>query len=219
MVICTRKKSRSADLSLKEPPPVPSKLTSSLRSKRISEIEEDLKEIKAEMTLIEKSRFKARNIDNDEGAGRLTQEMTPLRERKWKLEDERTLLQKKEAKSILQKKTRDAKEHIEDKGQLPTTSQITIGKLLVTKRKSDLQQKDDVTDVDHTVEEKGMHGSSSGPQMDQPDSSQQKNNENGNFLYMKAVGQRMRLSNTIWGKQRTTWVTISRSKTVFTYPT
>lgn len=108
--------------------------------------------------------------------------MTSLRERNWKLEDERTLLQKKEAKSILQKKTRDAKEHIEDKGQLPTTSQVTIGKLLVTKRKSDLQQKDHVTDVDHTVEEKGMHGSSSGPQIDQPDSSQEKNNENGNFL-------------------------------------
>ena len=177
-----RKKSRSADLSLNEPAPGPSKLTPSLRSKRISEIEEDLKEIKVEMTLIEKSRFKARNVDNDEKARRLTQEMTPLRERKRKLEDELTLLQKKEAKSILQKKKRDAKELIEDKGQLPTTSQIAIDKLLVAKRKSDLQQKDDIVDVNHTIEEKGMHSSTSVPQMDQSDSSQQKNIENSNFL-------------------------------------
>ena len=45
-------------LPLNEPPPVPSKLIPSLWSKGISEKEEDLKEIKVEMTLIEKSRFK-----------------------------------------------------------------------------------------------------------------------------------------------------------------
>ena len=177
-----RKKSRSADLSLIEPPPGPSKLTPSLLSKRISEIEEDLKQIAVEMTLIEKSIFKARNVDNDEKGRRLAQEMTPLRERKRKLEDELTLLQKKEAKSILQKKKTDAKELIEEKGQLPTTSQIAIDKLLVSKRRKDLQQKDYITDVDHTVEEKYMHCSTSGPQMDQSNSSQQKNNENGNFF-------------------------------------
>lgn len=64
-----RKKSRSADLSLNELPPVPSKLTPSLRLKIISDIKEDLKEIKVEMTLVERSRVKARNV-NDERSRR-----------------------------------------------------------------------------------------------------------------------------------------------------
>lgn len=181
--------SRSADFSLNELPPVPPKLTPSLRSKRIGEIEEDLKEIKEEMMLIERSRFKARNVDNDERARRLTQEMTPLREKKRKLEDELTLLQKKEAKSLLQKKKRDDKELRNEKIQLPTTSQITIDKLLVGKRKNDRQQEDssvqlsnDVIDVDHTVEGKCMPDSSPESQVDRSDLSQQKNCENDHFL-------------------------------------
>ena len=62
-----RKKSRSQVLSVAEPTPS-TKLTPSLLSKRIREVEEDLKEVKLEMTLLERSRTKARNVNNDDRA-------------------------------------------------------------------------------------------------------------------------------------------------------
>lgn len=188
-----KKKSRAIDLSPNELLPVPSKVTPSLRSKRIGEVEEDLKEIKMEMTLIERSRVKARNVDNDERARRLTQEMTPLRERKRKLEDELTLLQKKEAKSLLHKKKRDNKEQSKEEGQPQASPQITIDKLLSRKAKEDLQQKDgsdkveassecDVTDVDRAVQAQGADKSSPESQNEQSDLPQQKSCQENTFL-------------------------------------
>ena len=188
-----KKKSRAIDLSPNELLPVPSKVTPSLRSKRIGEVEEDLKEIKMEMALIERSRVKARNVDNDERARRLTQEMTPLRERKRKLEDELTLLQKKEAKSLLQKKKRDNKEQSKEEGQPQASPQITIDKLLSRKAKEDLQQKDgsdkveassecDVTDVDRAVQAQGADKSSPESQNEQSDLPQQKSCQENTFL-------------------------------------
>ena len=136
---------------------------------------------------------KARNVDNDERARRLTQEMTPLRERKRKLEDELTLLQKKEAKSLLQKKKRDNKEQSKEEGQPQASPQITIDKLLSRKAKEDLQQKDgsdkveassecDVTDVDRAVQAQGADKSSPESQNEQSDLPQQKSCQENNFL-------------------------------------
>ena len=71
------------------------KLTPSLGAKRIENIEEDLQEVNLEMSLLERSRAKARNLNQDERARSFTQEMTPLRQRKRKLEDELSILQKK----------------------------------------------------------------------------------------------------------------------------
>lgn len=100
-----RKKSRSQAFAVEEPPQ-PAKLSPSLRTRRIREIEEDLREVNLEITLIERSRTKARNVNNDDRARHLTQEIDPLRKRKRKLEDELVVLQRKEAKSCQQKKKR-----------------------------------------------------------------------------------------------------------------
>lgn len=114
----------------------------SLRSKRINEIEEDLKEVKLEMTLLEKSRAKARNINNDDRARHLTQEMTPLRQKKRKLEEELTLLQKKEAKSIQQKRTKanPTKSGNTSSSSDTFASSHTIDTIL--KKRQDAQQKE-----------------------------------------------------------------------------
>ena len=75
------------------------KLTPSLRAKRIENIKEDLQEVNLEMSLIERSRTKARNLNQDERARSFTQEMTPPRQRKRKLEDELSILEKKKKQS------------------------------------------------------------------------------------------------------------------------
>ena len=141
-----RKKSRSQVLSVDEPLPS-TKLTPSLRSKRIREIEQDLKEVKLEMTLLERSRTKARNVNNDDRARHLTQEIAPLRERKRKLEDELTVLQKKEAKSVHQKKKRTVQTPGQiklDDDQQMDTSQRTIDNMLSSgSNKEELPQKGD----------------------------------------------------------------------------
>lgn len=82
------------------------KLTGELRSKRISQLEEDIKEVKVEETLLEKSRAKARSLNQDDKARHFTQELGPVRTKKRKLEDELCALQKKEAKALQQKKKR-----------------------------------------------------------------------------------------------------------------
>jgi len=101
-----KKKSRSpaSDSSSDKVP----KLTPSLRSKRITDIEEDLKEIRLEETLLEKARSKARTLNQDEKARHLTQELNPVRVKKRKLEDELCALQKKEAKAMHQKRVRSS---------------------------------------------------------------------------------------------------------------
>ena len=127
--------------------PTPStKLTPSLRSKRIREVEEDLKEVKLEMTLLERSRTKARNVNNDDRARHLTQEIAPLRERKRKLEDELTVLQKKEAKSLHQKKKRTVEMpgQIKPDVQQVDMSQRTINNMLSSgSKKEEMPQKSD----------------------------------------------------------------------------
>lgn len=130
----TKKKSRSQELSIPRADNLTPKLTPSLRAKRIENIEEDLQEVNLEMSLLERSRAKARNLNQDERARSFTQEMTPPRQRKRKLEDELSILQKKEAKSLRQKKMRkphmkDAQNRADDK-QLNSKSQRTLDEVL-----------------------------------------------------------------------------------------
>ena len=95
----TKKKSRSQELSIPCADNLMPKLTSSLQAKRIGNIEEDLQEVNLEMSLLERSTAKARSLNQDEHARSFTQEMTPLRQRKQKLEDELSILKKKKKQS------------------------------------------------------------------------------------------------------------------------
>ena len=80
-------------------------------------------------------------------ARHLTQEIAPLRERKRKLEDELTVLQKKEAKSVHQKKKRTVQTPGQiklDDDQQMDTSQRTIDNMLSSgSNKEELPQKID----------------------------------------------------------------------------
>ena len=102
-------------------------------------------------------------------------------------------MQKKEAKSLLQKKKRDNKEQSKEEGQPQASPQITIDKLLSRKAKEDLQQKDgsdkveassecDVTDVDRAVQAQGADKSSPESQNEQSDLPQQKSCQENIFL-------------------------------------
>lgn len=92
--IYKKKKSRSSNLNAPEPEKSV-KMTESIRGKQITEISEDLEEVRNEIYHLERSREKARNINSDERALRLTKDMEPLRAKKRRLEEELILLQKK----------------------------------------------------------------------------------------------------------------------------
>lgn len=100
--IYKKKKSRSSNLNAPEPEKSV-KMTESIRGKQITEISEDLEEVRNEIYHLERSREKARNINSDERALRLTKDMEPLRAKKRRLEEELILLQKKK-KSLPQRK-------------------------------------------------------------------------------------------------------------------
>lgn len=57
-----------------------------------------------EMSLIERSRVKARNVNNNERARCLTQDMTPLREKKRKLEDDLLFYRKRKPNHLGKRK-------------------------------------------------------------------------------------------------------------------
>lgn len=102
-----KKKSRSIEIN---PAPIDQtknlRLKKELRIKQISNISEDLDEVKKEIFHLERSREKARNVNADEKALRLSKEMEPLRKKKRQLEEELQLLQQKEAKSSKDKERR-----------------------------------------------------------------------------------------------------------------
>ena len=100
-----KKKSRSSTVSAPQPEKS-LKMKPSIRAKQLAEISEDLEEVKKEIFHLERSREKARNLNSDERALRLTKEMDPLRIKKRRLEEELSLLQKKEKKSSKDKERR-----------------------------------------------------------------------------------------------------------------
>ncbi|CAB3995397.1 DNA fragmentation factor subunit alpha-like [Paramuricea clavata] len=117
---------------------------------------EDLKEVELEMTLLERSRSKARNVNNDDRARHLTLEITPLRKRKRSLEEELTLLQKKEAKSIQQKKKKTNQNPIKPSSTPLCSSQRTIEVILKKSNNIQVSQKNEcavvvVSDETETV--------------------------------------------------------------------
>ena len=102
-----KKKSRSSTLNAPEPETYV-KMKPSIRAKKLEEISEDLEEDKKEIFYLERSRQKARNLNADERALRLTKEMDLLWVKKRRLKEELLLLQNKEKESKRQRK--EAKE-------------------------------------------------------------------------------------------------------------
>lgn len=102
-----KSKSRSKAVSL---PFKVKKVLPDVREKRISELEEDLKETNIELQLMEKSRSKARNVNADERAIALTREIEQVRQKKRKLEYELVLLEKKAKKAVKDKKYKCVKQ-------------------------------------------------------------------------------------------------------------
>ena len=99
-----KKRSRSSTIA-----PLPEntvKMRPNIRSRQMKQISEDLEEVKKEVFHLEKSREKARNINADERALRITKEMDPLRQKRQRLEEELQLLQQKEKKSLKDKERR-----------------------------------------------------------------------------------------------------------------
>ena len=80
-----------------------------MRSQKITQIKEDLEEVKKEIYFLEKAREKARNVNADERALVLTKEMNPIRQKRRRLEEELSLLQHKENKSFKDKLRRQKK--------------------------------------------------------------------------------------------------------------
>ena len=80
-----------------------------MRAKQLQQISENVDEVKKEIFHLERSREKARNVNADERALRLTKEMEPLRVRKRHLEEELLLLQRKEKKYSKDKERREKK--------------------------------------------------------------------------------------------------------------
>ena len=91
----------------------------SIRAKKLEEISEDLEEVKKEIFHLERSREKARNLNADERALRLTKEMDPLRVKKRRLEEELLLLRNKEKKSSKDKERRQRKGRTLPPGEMP----------------------------------------------------------------------------------------------------
>ena len=103
-----KKKSRSPTLNAPQPEKSV-KMNPSMRAKQLQQISEDVDEVKKEIFHLERSREKARNVNVDERALRLTKEMEPLRVRKRHLEEELLLLQRKEKKYSKDKERREKK--------------------------------------------------------------------------------------------------------------
>lgn len=101
-----KKKSRSklisnAEQDLQDMPR--KKISQEIRTKRINELNEDLKEVDLQLDLCEKQRIKQTNVKQYAQAITLTEQISELRIRKRKLENELANLQRKESKSVAYK--------------------------------------------------------------------------------------------------------------------
>ena len=75
-------------------------ITQEVRTKRMNEVMEDLKEVDLQMSLYEKQRSRQTNVQQYSQAIILTEHMAELRQKKRKLQNELTDLQCKDAKSV-----------------------------------------------------------------------------------------------------------------------
>ncbi|XP_028418536.1 uncharacterized protein LOC114543950 [Dendronephthya gigantea] len=102
-----KKKSRSKLISnagqdLQDKPP--KKISQEIRTKRINELNEDLKEVDLQLDLCEKQRIKQTNVKQYAQAITLTEQISELRIKKRKLQNELANLQRKESKSVAYKR-------------------------------------------------------------------------------------------------------------------
>lgn len=138
-----RKRSRSGEDAAKQPESSKMKMRPHIRSEQICHVTEDLEETRKEISFLEQSRIKSRNINNDEKALRITKELEPLRLKRRRLEKELQILQRKESKSLKDKKRRVKNEQQQHKqtrykGRLD----VLINKLEAKKSEGVLKQAD-----------------------------------------------------------------------------
>jgi hypothetical protein len=124
------KKKRSRSSNISSQPDNIIKMRPDIRSRKMKQIGEDLEEVKKEIFHLDKSREKARNINADERALRLTKEMEPLRQKRRRLEEELELLEEKERKSSKDKERRMRKKKEKSKScSLKQSSSSCSGRL------------------------------------------------------------------------------------------
>ena len=104
-----KKSSRSKAFGPSRDAPVRQHISQELRHKRVSQLQEDLKEVDLQLSFALKQREKCANVNNYSKALDVSKEMDDLRSKKGKYQEELTLLQRKEAASKRVKKCNETK--------------------------------------------------------------------------------------------------------------